>query len=168
MRLRKEIYHKERLDLNGKIIERNAVRGIIRKSGRILMIYSPVNGDYKFPGGGIEKNETDEDALIREIEEECGLKKTSIGKKWGKIIEYSEAKEKEYDVFIMTSYYYRCSINEEYFPQKLDKYENELQFVPKWIEIDHNKKILSGNNPPRWTKRDTAALILLKSEKKNT
>jgi len=170
MRLRREIYHKEKLNLNGKIIERKAVRGIIRKNEKVLMIYSPVNGDYKFPGGGIEKDETKEDALIREIEEECGLKKTSVRKEWGKIIEYSEAKEKEYNVFMMTSYYYSCSVNDEQFPQKLDKYENELQFVPKWIALDqaieNNKKILSKNNPPKWTKRDTTALILLKSERK--
>ena len=31
------------------------------------------NNNYKFPGGGIEKNESNIDALIRETKEEAGL-----------------------------------------------------------------------------------------------
>lgn len=84
MRLKTKIYHGDNLCLTGNKIERKAVRGIIRRNDEFLMIYSPVNGDYKFPGGGIEKWESHKDALTREIEEECGLKKSFVGNEWGK------------------------------------------------------------------------------------
>jgi len=52
---------------------RVAVRGVAVSAGRVLMIYSPVNGDYKFPGGGVEDGESHAEALVREIREEAGL-----------------------------------------------------------------------------------------------
>ena len=33
-----------------------------------LLVFSPVNGDFKFPGGGIEAGETHADALRREAD----------------------------------------------------------------------------------------------------
>jgi len=61
----------------------------------------------------------------------------------------------------MTSYYYICEIDENYFDLCLDEYEKELGFSPEWINIDlaikKNKIILNSNSQkaPRWTKRDT-------------
>ena len=72
MELLKEINHKENLNKNGKYITRKAVRGIILDNNKVLMIYSGKNGDYKFPGGGIETDETHKEALIREVMEKCG------------------------------------------------------------------------------------------------
>jgi ADP-ribose pyrophosphatase YjhB (NUDIX family) len=59
----KEIYHKENLNLGGKIITREAVRGVILKGKRVLMIFSLQNGDFKFPGGGVETGELHEETL---------------------------------------------------------------------------------------------------------
>ena len=55
------------------------------------MIYSPVNGDYKFPGGGIEPNEPHIETLRREIREESGATLTQITGEFGKTIEYANA-----------------------------------------------------------------------------
>lgn len=55
MKLLKEIYHGRDLKIEGSIFHREAVRGIIIKNKKILMIYSRENGDFKFPGGLKEK-----------------------------------------------------------------------------------------------------------------
>ena len=49
--------------------------GIIIKDDKILLMRRVRNGQeyYVFPGGSIESNETEEDALKREMEEETGL-----------------------------------------------------------------------------------------------
>ena len=45
-------------------IYRKAVRAIIRKQDQILLVHSTNVGDYKFPGGGVEKQEDDSEALV--------------------------------------------------------------------------------------------------------
>ena len=52
--------------------ERHACRGIIIKDKKVALVKSNL-GYYKFPGGGIEKNESKKEALIREVLEETGL-----------------------------------------------------------------------------------------------
>lgn len=52
---------------------RNSSRAIIINNQKIAMVYSSKYDYYKFPGGGIEKNESQIEALIRETEEETGL-----------------------------------------------------------------------------------------------
>ena len=55
-----------------------AVKGIIRKNGKILVVKRALNdghraGTWETVGGGIDENETPHEALAREILEECGL-----------------------------------------------------------------------------------------------
>ncbi len=59
---------------------RQCVRGIIRNGNRIMLLKRNRNGEkfYVFPGGGIEKDETKEQALRREISEEVGAEITNI------------------------------------------------------------------------------------------
>lgn len=132
MELLKEIFHSSDFDVNGKSITREAVRGIIHddKNKKLLMIYSAKNGDYKFPGGGVELGETHEETLIRESSEECGANISEIEREFGKVIEYSKPKEEDFDVFIMTSYYYLCKVYNTFGNQKLDQYEKDLGFEP--------------------------------------
>lgn len=67
---------------------RRAVRGLILRDDRILMVYSEVNGDYKFPGGGVEEGESDSDALARELSEECGYRLVRLGGRFAVATEY--------------------------------------------------------------------------------
>ena len=56
-----------------RIFRRPSARAIIRREGKLRMVYSPVEKYYKFPGGGIRGNEDRIDTLIREVREETGL-----------------------------------------------------------------------------------------------
>lgn len=164
MKLLKEVIHNEVVHIDGRTISREAVRGIIIDGRKLLMVYSEKNGDYKFPGGGIEQGESHEVALKREVAEEIGKQVVGIVKPFGKVVEYDVPIEKEYDVFKMTSYYYWCQVSNNIGKQNLDQYEKELGFLPVWIEIDaaidNNASLLTDSHKciPRWVKRELQVL----------
>jgi len=164
MKSLKKIFRNQGLDLHGKTDHRSAVRAVIIRDRTLLMVYSPVNGDYKFPGGGVKKNEKPEYALKREIQEECGMNLVHVLQGIGCIIEYAIPKRKKFDVFKMTSSYYLCEIDTDTFEQRLDPYEAQLEFRPVWVDIDTaiqtNKTILRSDakKPPQWTAREVFML----------
>ena len=53
---------------------------IYNKEGKIFLMTSPKWNKYVIPGGKIEENETDEEALKREIKEELGIEIADIVK----------------------------------------------------------------------------------------
>ena len=151
-------------DLHQRTSHRQAVRAIIRRGQELLMVYSPVNGDYKFPGGGVKRGEDHAAALRREVLEECGAQITNVGSAFGKVIEYDLSELPWYDLFKMTAYYYLCEVDGTLQPLHLDGYEADLQFQPVWVEIEQalrtNRQVLE--NPDRlhpfWTRRETIVL----------
>jgi 8-oxo-dGTP pyrophosphatase MutT (NUDIX family) len=124
------------MELTGPTIEREAVRGIIVRKAKLLMIHSSVNGDYKFPGGGVQKGESHQQALAREICEECGARMVQMGALFGKVVEYRNPEQVEYQVFKMTSFYYSCQVDDTRFEQSLERYEQELGLTPIWTDLD--------------------------------
>lgn len=135
------------------------------------MIHSRKNGDYKFPGGGLERNETHEETLLREVKEESGAMVCKIEKGFGKVTEYDIPTEEEYDVFKMTSYYYICKIDDKFEKQSLDEYEEDLGFRPVWINIDDAIKankalIINSDNKqvPRWVTREASVLEQIRKQ----
>ena len=169
MNLLKEIYHNEKVQVNGRTILREAVRGVIVDGKKLLMVYSEKNGDYKFPGGGIKHGESHEIALKRELAEEIGKQVTGKIIPFAKVIEYDLPLEKEYDVFKMISYYYWCQVKDTTEKQNLDDYEKELGFLPVWVEIEtaiaNNTSVLKNLHigMPRWIKRELQVLEQIKA-----
>ena len=62
----------EVIDGKMKINNRLAIRGVLFYQNKLLMIQTS-KGDYKFPGGGKEENESDYQTLNREYQEETGF-----------------------------------------------------------------------------------------------
>jgi len=150
-------------DSIGNINFREAVRAIIIKDNKILMVYSK-NKDYKFPGGGIKKDEGYIEALKREIEEETGYVCSQVNEQIGIITERSKDKYVNDRVFKMVSHYYFAEVLSIRKSQKLDPYEAKLEFKPEWVKIEdainNNEKIISLGIEPiaNWITRETYVL----------
>lgn len=131
------------------------------------MIYSSKVGDYKFPGGGVDKGESHEQALVREVREECGTSLSQVGEEIYRVVEYGLPMEQDFDVFKMTSYYYPCQVQDGFGLQKLDAYERDLGFVPVWVHPDQallaNRSLLAAAAPPQWLQREILVLGHIKN-----
>ena len=148
------------------IIYRNAARAIILNDHKILLVYSDTTKEYKFPGGGIDKEETRQEALKREVLEEVGREVKSVNECLGYTDQIYNDIYDTHKYFYQRSYYYFCEITEEYHGLKLSESERALRFLPKWVEIDeairiNEEKIASGTAFP-WTERELYVHELLK------
>lgn len=155
--MKHEIWCKDNLKLNGKIHYREAVRAVILEENKVLMLLSTLNGDYKFPGGGIEKGESHKFALLRETLEEtaCSI---LMNEKFIEINEYDEGQVEGFDVFHMFSTYYFASLIEK---KDNIKIEDEHS-IPVWVGVEeayvHNLTISQRKNTVKWIKRETYVL----------
>lgn len=151
----------------GNINFREAVRGIIMKDSKILMVHSK-NRDYKFPGGGIKKGESYMEALRREVEEETGYVCSKINEQFGIVTEKSKDRYFNNKIFKMISYYYLAEVSDKRKSQKLDPYEARLEFKPEWININdainNNDNIMKLGMEPiaNWIYRETYVLKEIK------
>ena len=98
----------------GIIFNKDKILLTRRKKGKLL------EGFWEFPGGKVEKNENDSDALKRELKEELGLDVLQIN--------YFTENKHDYNSMSINLVAYKCIANED--PRKLvdhDKYE--------WVSI---------------------------------
>lgn len=113
---------------------REAVRAIIIKNGKVALVKSLKEKHYKFPGGGIEENESHIDTLIRKTKEETGLViKLNTIKEWGLILEIRKSIYND-DIFQQKSYYYFAEVEDDVLNQELTENEKELQYVLEWVD----------------------------------
>jgi 8-oxo-dGTP pyrophosphatase MutT (NUDIX family) len=135
----------------------------------LLMVYSEHNGDYKFPGGGVQAHETHPIALARELREECGAELIHCGPAFARVSELDSAFDDDAELFNMISTYYLCQIAPHLGPQNLDDYELTLGFRPVWVDLEEaiqtNLVVTKRIDPPspRWTHRDLAVLLEIKN-----
>lgn len=102
----------------------NVVAAIIYDGHKILITqrgYGDFKGMWEFPGGKIEKSETPEAALIREIKEELNVK-INVGESVG-IVEY------DYPSFHLSMNTFLCTIEEG----KIELIEHEAAY---WVTCD--------------------------------
>lgn len=146
----------------GSVYKRMAVRGIIQKDKKYLLIYSKY-GDHKFPGGGLKQGESFEETLLREVQEETGyiVKKESISEG---ILVKEKRKGDPDDLLEMDSYYFFCDIFETIGDRNLDDYEAEYDYKVSWMTLEeaikNNESVKDYENIP-WIKRETMIMTNL-------
>lgn len=156
-------------NINGKGFIRPSSRCIHIKDGLVAMVYSQKYDYYKFPGGGIEKNEDRIDALIRETREEVGLQiiRESIIE-YGYVHRIQKYDSGVADYFLQDNYYYLCDVLDEMSIQSLDVYEAEEGFTLEYVAFDKviaiNRNHPHGNTDQIMLERDARVLELLRDE----
>ena len=123
MKLIKEIFNEDLGFVSNKKDRlynlRRAARVVLTNDQNEIALLNVSNeGYYKLPGGGIEKNETKEEAAIREVEEETGYK-IELNSEIGLIIEYSDDTS-----FMQLSFAYTGKITEKV---QVSLSENEIE-----------------------------------------
>lgn len=117
-----------------KVFEKFAVRGIILKNGK-LAVQEDKYGQYKLLGGGVEKCETYEDALAREVKEEGGLLvKLPTIKEIGEIIEIRQDIFDPTTKYICHSLFYYCGVEEHTVEPEMTESEIRQGFHLSWVE----------------------------------
>jgi len=157
---------KKNYDNNGKAFVRPSARAIIIKDNKIYMVHSLLYDYYKFPGGGIEKDESSIDAVIRETKEEAGLIiiKDSI-KEYGYVHRKHKSIDPNYEIFDQYNYYYLCDVENNILKQNLDDYEKEekytLELIDPKIAINVNRNNNHGSTDLGMLEREAKVLELL-------
>ena len=147
---------------------RNSARSIIIKNGKIAMIHSRKYDYYKFPGG-IENGEDPIEAMIRETQEEAGLKVIpETIKEYGYVHRIQKSDDDPSECFVQENYYYLCDIAEGMVSQNLDDYEKQESFQPEYVEpalaIEKNRKVTESLFIRTMAEREALVLEMLISE----
>lgn len=168
MRLLFELDTKD-YDINGTAFVRHSARCIHIQNGLIAMVHSVKYDYYKFPGGGIEHNESKEEAVIRETREEAGLVVIPESvKEYGYVHRIQKSDLEGVDYFVQDNYYYLCDVEEGVRAQKLDDYEADEKFTLEYVTpekaIDANRNADHGPKSQVMIEREARVLEFLKEE----
>lgn len=134
------------------VIERLAAKAVLVRDGRMLLLRSRY-GDLKLPGGGVEPGETPEQAVVRELSEECGLDGVEVGALLLTVVDARPAHEPG-AVFRMTVHHFAVTSGAQpQGPRDLGGYEADLALEPEWACPDDalaaNRAVLAGH-PTDW------------------
>lgn len=135
MRLLKTATHPEVSARGDNTVHRRACRAIILEGENILLLYTRRYDDYTLPGGGVDAGEALEDGLIRELQEETGAHNIQNITPFGRYEEFRPWHRDGYDVMHMDSYCFRCQIDAELGPNRLEPHELQNGMTPLWINI---------------------------------
>lgn len=148
------------------VFQRDSARAILLRGGRAAMIYSRKYDYYKFPGGGIEPSEAPVQALLRETEEEAGLRilPQSI-REYGCVPLIEKSDSRAARIFRQDNLYYLCEAADDTVCQRLDAYEAEEGFTLEWVDPFHaiavNRRHAHGPAAPSMLERESLVLETL-------
>lgn len=153
----------KQLPENSKVTFREAARAVIFKEANKLLLVHNSNGDYKFPGGGLEKCESFIEALEREVLEETGIYIKDKISLIGTIKEHRCDNKNDNIYFSMQSNYYLCFADIYTNVTRLSESEKALNFTLEEVDIvsayEHNRALLEqGKLDSPWLEREVLAL----------
>ena len=151
------------------VFRRPSARGIIfRDDNKIALVYSKKEKYYKFPGGGIHKNEDKKEALIREVREEVGLIviPESICE-FGSVMRRQKSNISPHTIFEQENFYFTCKTKNQIVEQNLDNYEAEAGFILRFVDLDEAISVNSAYESEDYfneimIKRETKVLQMIK------
>lgn len=147
MELLKEIYEfdlglRKNKDLLACYKIRKAARALVfNDKNQIALLFVSKNNYHKLPGGGVEKGESTEEALLREVQEEAGCKIKPFGE-IGTIIEYRD----EFKI-LQISYCYTARVEGKLESPSFTQKEISEGFCLKWVDKNEAKNILKNDQP---------------------
>ena len=149
---------------------RDSARAIIRLGeDKLALVYATKTGYFKFPGGGIHKDEEPISALIREVQEEVGLVviPSSI-KEFGIVHRFQKSGKIPDTIFVQDNFYYECQVQAKdgtaakdqtslkIINQNLDDYEDKAGFKLHIVSI---KEALDTNL--KYTDKDDFNIVMI-------
>lgn len=121
-------------------MHRKASRGIVLDDNdNMAVFYKKNKNQYKLPGGGLDENESFEEAFIREVEEEVGCKVQII-----KCIGYTE-EYKTKSNYMQTSYVFIGKIIEKLENLSLTQMEDEEGGQRLWMTPEETLEKMKEN-----------------------
>lgn len=157
-----DIFPNARANDGSNYTPRPASRAVLfDKDDKIAFMHVTKYNYHKLPGGGVDKGETLEQALEREVLEEAGCK-IKIGKEIGEIVEYRDLYKTKTESY--------CWIGEvvgdKGEPNFVDV-EIEGQFKLTWVTLDEAIELIKKDKPAEYQghfiiKRDLLFLIRAK------
>lgn len=145
---------------------REAVRSIVFRGEKLALVKSGTEGWYKFPGGGMDPGESQEETVLRETEEEAGLVLLPESlRPFGMVRELRRGHRGKEIRFEHRSYYYTADAQDRLVEQRLEKDEAELEFTLVWVgareAYETNCRIMEQEGGAPFLLRDTGVLELL-------
>lgn len=125
--------HIGQIDPSIHYADRPTVKVVIRRDDTVLLLNNGL-----LPGGGVDANESDIDAITRELTEELGVTVKDI-KEIGTVIQYRNFLNKRYMVNGYTATF--DSTGGPVSPQD----EGEAQFIQRWLTLGKALDLILGS-----------------------